>query len=203
MPYIGYTQIEYHSYSFTNARLITFKSTLINGCSNLTDLPCSLQMYINNYFFWTKFILIYHSSIVITMIYIWHRTVRLSACIIAFFIIVDIVYGSDRILVFDKIFHISSMICSTLVIIFFDLTMIMPLNFDDPLSIICGPDEPSADCYEFLRTSTSKRARFYRWIHKMKNQWNIEEEKLIATTIAAVITTIFCIIVVTYVLPLP
>jgi hypothetical protein len=113
VPYIDYTQIKYHSYSFTNARLITFKSTLTNGCSNLTDLPCSLQMYINDYFFWTQFILIYYSSIVITMIYIWHRTVRLSACIIAFFIIVDIVYGSDRILVFDEIFYISFMICFT------------------------------------------------------------------------------------------
>ncbi|CAF2856199.1 unnamed protein product [Rotaria sp. Silwood2] len=80
--------------------------------------------------------------------------------------------------------------------------MIMPLNVDDPLSILCSPDEPSIDCYEFLRTDTSKRARFYRWIHKMKNQWNIEEEKLIVTTIAAVITTIFCIIIVIYVLPL-
>jgi hypothetical protein len=194
VPYIHSIQIEYQTYSFTNARLITFKTTLITGCSNLTNLPCSLQMYINNYFFWTKFILIYYSSIVITMIYIWHRTVRLSACIFAFFVIVDIVFGSDRILAQDKILHISSMICSALVIAFFHLTMFMPLNFEDPLSIHCGPGEPSIDRVEFLQTNTSKRARFYRWIHRMKNQWNIEEEKLIVTTIVAVLTTSFCMI---------
>jgi hypothetical protein len=40
----------------------------------------------------------------------------------------------------------------------------------------------------------SKLARFYRWATEMKEQWNIEEEKLVITLIFAIITTIIIII---------
>ncbi|CAF0984433.1 unnamed protein product [Rotaria sordida] len=45
--YVESDRFEYASYSFTNVRLAELKTTLANGCSNLTDLPCSLQMNIN------------------------------------------------------------------------------------------------------------------------------------------------------------
>jgi hypothetical protein len=200
--YIQSYQLQYRSYSFTNARLITFKATLINGCSNLTDLPCSLQEYINDYFFWIKFSFIYFSLIIIAMIYTWHRTVRLTFCAFALCTIKIIVFGTNFILIFDKIFCVTVTLCVGLISTFFSVTAYMPPKFEDPLRVHCGPDVLSIDCYEFLQTDTSKRARFYRWVHKIKKQWNIDEEKLIITTIAGVVNGIFCIIFASYFAPL-
>ncbi|CAF4997072.1 unnamed protein product [Rotaria sp. Silwood1] len=67
-------------------------------------------------------------------------------------------------------------------------TACMPSIIQDPLSFLCGPDDLSIDRYEFLQHDTSIQVRFYRWIQKMKKQWNIEEEKLIVTTIVAIVT---------------
>jgi hypothetical protein len=68
---------EYASYSFINARFVDLKIILINNFSNFTNLPCSLQMQADVYFYWYKLLLLYHLSIVIGMIYTWHRTVSI------------------------------------------------------------------------------------------------------------------------------
>ncbi len=82
----------YAYYSFTHASLAELKTTLANGCSNLIDLPCSLQMNIAVYFFWSKFVILYYLSIIIMMTYTWHRTVHFSYCVIPFFVLADIIF---------------------------------------------------------------------------------------------------------------
>jgi hypothetical protein len=79
---VGY-HVKYESYFFTHDRLIELQLLLTNGCYTFTDLPCSLQMKINVYFLRIKFLLVYYSLIVISMIYTWHRTVSLLYCAIA------------------------------------------------------------------------------------------------------------------------
>ncbi len=198
--YISSYSNRYKSYSFTYARLAEFKRTLANGCSNLTDLPCSLQMDINIYFFWTKFMLIYYSSIIIAMIYIWHRTVRLFSCFFALFVMTVIIFGTNRILLSEQIVYISSMVCGGLFSVFSSFAIYIPHILKDPLSVLCGYHVPLDDRYEFLQNGTSKHARFYQWVKKLKKQWNIEEEKLIITAIAGIITSIIIIILSVYVL---
>ncbi len=78
--YVEIDRIQYASYSSTYFRLAELKTTITDSCSNLTNLPCSLQMHINIYFFWTKFILVYHSLIIIAMIYTWHLPVFCFIC---------------------------------------------------------------------------------------------------------------------------
>ena len=51
MIWFIYYCLPYGMYSFTNVRLAKLRTSLIDGCSNLTDLPCSLQMRID-VFFW-------------------------------------------------------------------------------------------------------------------------------------------------------
>ncbi|CAF5074363.1 unnamed protein product [Rotaria sp. Silwood1] len=145
--YVHYYLLKYKSYSFTNARLVAFETTLVNGCSNITDLPCSLQMYINVYFFRTKFALVYLYSIVIIMIYTWHQTIRLLSCIFALLVIIVIVFGTDLVLYFDEIFNASS----------------MPYYIEDPLGLLCTSHVSSSDRYEFLQNDISISTRFYRW----------------------------------------
>jgi hypothetical protein len=89
---VYYDNAMYAYYSFTHASLAELKTTLANGCSNLIDLPCSLQMNINVYFFWSKFVILYYLSIIIMMTYIWHRTVHFSHCVITFFVLADIIF---------------------------------------------------------------------------------------------------------------
>jgi hypothetical protein len=75
-------------------------------------------------------------------------------------------------------------------------------NVDDPLSVICGHNISSNDLHEFLLNDTSKRARFYRWTHKMKKKWNIKEEKLIISIIFIVMMSIASAIILHYILPI-
>jgi hypothetical protein len=42
----------------------------------------------------------------------------------------------------------------------------------------------------FLLNGHSKSARFYRWVKKIKKEWNIKEDKLIVTAIFCLIVTI-------------
>ena len=78
-------RVKYTSYSLTNPHLIDFKTILVSNCSNPTDLPCSLQIHIDAYFFLYKLLLLYNLSIVIGMTYTWHRTVRLFTFCLYFF----------------------------------------------------------------------------------------------------------------------
>lgn len=193
---------QYAPYSFTNVRLIEFRRTLVNGCSNLTDLPCSLQMDINVYFFWLRFILIYYSSIVIIQIYICHDTVRLLSCFSALSLIIIIIFRTDLILVhYNKIFRITSVVCGGIIWLIPMISVCLSRNQADPLSLLCASHVSPNDLYEFLQNDTSKCARFYRWAKKMMKQWNIEEEKFIINIFITGIISIVAIIVLIYALP--
>lgn len=179
-------------YSF-NARLFDIKTIPAAICSNLSDMPCSLQLNINISLLKIKFLLLYYLLIIIAMIYIWHRTVRFSYCVITFSIIADIIFRTDLVLYFDQINYITFKICIGLVMVFASLESFMPHNNPDPLLTFCeqitSPNYP----HEFLLDGHSKRARFYRWVKKIKKKWNVKEEKLIITAIAGVTASIFVI----------
>jgi hypothetical protein len=180
----------YPSTYFTYADLAKIKKFSASNCYNVTDLPCSLQTSINFYFILVKCLLVYYSSIIIGMIYVFHCTVRSSSCLLSLYIIIVIIFGTDFILFFDCIFSFIGGLFMPLLIMFMLLEVFLPHNVDDPLGKICGFNVSEGSLYEFLENDTSKSARFYRWVQKMKKQWNIKEEKLILTAIAVVITII-------------
>ena len=62
------------------------------------------------------------------------------------------------------------------------------------VNVLCGYDSPLNKRYEYLQNDTSTSPRFYRWAKKMNKRWNIEEEKLIMTTIVDIIISGICII---------
>jgi hypothetical protein len=192
--FVEHYRREYASYSFTHTGLVELQTSLIDNCSNLTDLPCSLQMHINVYFLSVKCVLLYYLSIVIGMAYTWHRTVRFSHCVYAFFIIAVIIFRTGLVFYFDRIVEITFITCVSLVQMFSALQALMPYNAHDPLRELCQritePNNPNG----FLLDGHSKRARFYRWAKKIKKQWNIEEEKLIVTAIAGIISFIIVIL---------
>ena len=83
---------------------------------------------------------------------------------------------------------------------FATLSVFIPHNLEDPLSVLCGYHVPMDYRYAFLQNDTSLCARFYRSAKKMKKQWNIEEEKLYVTTVVGIITSVIIIILCVYVL---
>jgi hypothetical protein len=189
-------------YFSTYARLAKLEKTSADNCSNLTDPLCSRQMRVDVYFFKVKMLIIYYSSIIISMVYTWHRTVRLLSSFFVLFVITVIVFGTDLILCFDQAVYVSTMVCLSLMVLFPSLMAYLAQNAEDPLSLLCGHNILSDNLYEFLLNDTSKRPRLYRWAKKMKQQWNIKEEKLIISIIAIIIISIVGTIVPVYVLPL-
>lgn len=191
----------YASYSFTNARLVELKTTLTNGCSNNITLPCFLQMHINTYFFWYKFLLFYRLSIVIIMTYAWHDTVRLSYCIDSFFVVADIVFRTDLIFHFDRTVYVISVACYFSVFLFSFLESIIPHNASDPLQTLCQRIMLPNKLDESFPYDDSICSRFYKWITKMKKRFNIEEEKIIFTFVVGIISiliSIFCLLLIGY-----
>jgi hypothetical protein len=189
--YIIYYDVTYVSYSFTRARLAELQLLMTDGCYNLTDLPCSLQMYINTYFLSNKCLLVYHSSIVIGMIYTMHHSVRLSHCIYAMSGVTFIIFSTNLVLYSDRIVLISTMVCGALVVMSGPLENLMPYDADDPLRVLCERMTLPNRFNGCLLTGHSKRARFYRWAKRMKTKWNIKDEKL---TINLIIGTIIVIV---------
>ena len=187
-------RFEYARYSFTHASLAELQTTLIDGCSNLTNLPCSLQMTIDVYFLWSKFLILYYLSIIIGMIYTWHRSVCFSHCVITFFIVSDILFHTHLFLYFDQIVLFTWFVCSLSLFMLFAMEHFMPHDSDDQLRTFCKrivlPDVLDENFFE----SSSKLARFYRWATKMKSQWNIQEEKLVFTFIHQLIVCIISMI---------
>ena len=90
-------------------------------------------MNINDYFFWSKIILVYYSWIIIHMVYTWHRTVRLSSCYFALFVITISIFGTDLSLYFDRIVVISPYACCTHIVLGASLEALIPHNADDQL----------------------------------------------------------------------
>jgi hypothetical protein len=189
MPYWG----EYRFYCFTHPRLIEFKTTRTNSCSNLINLPCSLQMYIDIYFFWSKFLLLYFLSIFIGTIYTWHRTVHFSHCVITLSVLADIIFRTDLVLYYDWIVAITPAFCLVFVGVFSVLEAFMPHISHDQLYTLCERLARPHTFDECLFDGHSKLARFYRWAMKMKRQWNIKEEKLIITSIVGMIASIILV----------
>ncbi len=194
---VGY-HVKYESYFFTHDRLIELQLLLTNGCYTFTDLPCSLQMKRNVYFLRIKFLLVYYSLIVISMIYTWHRTVSLLYCAIAMFIIIVISFGTNLILYSDNIVRISSLTCSGLVTLFVSLEGLMPYGVDDPLHVFRQRITYRNNRNNFSLDGQSRCTRFYHWVKAMKKQWNVKEDKLIITFIASVIGIVLGIIVGSY-----
>jgi hypothetical protein len=192
--HIKYHRFEYKLYSFANNLLIVFQTTFGNNSSDLTNFPGSTQMNINTYFFPTKLAMIYFSTIFIAMIYTWHQTVRLSYCFFALLLITIIICATDLVLISDNILPISQVVCCGLVASFSVLrTIYIPEKIEFTLRFLCESNVSLNDWYEFLQNDTSICARFYQWVKRTKKQWNIEE-KLIITTIVALITSTFTII---------
>lgn len=128
------------------------------------------------------------------MIYLWHQFIRLLSCIYAVLIIAIIVYGTDIILYFDQTFHISLMICVTFLVSSYFLAAALPPYINDPLSILCTLHVSSSDRSKFLQNDISISSRLYRLVHKIKKQWNIEEEKFIITAAILIILMIIGLI---------
>jgi hypothetical protein len=157
-------------YFSTHARLAKLQTTSIDGCSDLTDPDCFRQRSIYNFFFRVRLLIIYYSSIIIAMVYMWHRTVRLSWCFFVLLVVTVIVFCTDLIIYYDQVVYISSTICFFLVLHYPLLMAYLSENVDDPFSVICGHNISPNDLHEFLLNDTSKRARFYRWTNKMKKK---------------------------------
>lgn len=174
--------------------LFKFHISSFDDCVDLPDFPCSFRKNVNAYVFWTKFLVIYYSSIIIGTIYAWHRTVRLISCLLVLFIIAFVVIGTDLVLYCHRIVPTCYIVCGTLVFGFSGLAALMPHILQDPLSILCGHHIPLDRRCEYLQSGTSLNARFYRWMKRIKKQWNIQEEKLIISTAFGIITTMVCII---------
>lgn len=156
-------------------------------------------MNIHVYFFWTKFVLVYYSWIIIHIIYTWHRAVRLSSCYFVLFVITIFIFCTDLILYFDRIFAISSAVCLTQLALGIYLEALMPHNADDQLRELCERITLPKILNESLHNGHSKRARFYQWAKKMKKEWNIKEEKLIITAITNIIGNIVTISICSYI----
>jgi hypothetical protein len=181
---------EYLRYPRTHNHRAKLKPFLAGSCSNHTDLSCSFQAAINVYLLRIKLFLVYYSSMIIGMIYTWHRTVRLSSCLSSVYIIIIILFGTDLILYLEHIGFISFFICFHLFYMFLTLEALLPHDVENPLRFVCGYDVSLNNLDAFLQNDTSKRARFYRWVQKMKHQWNIKDEKLIITIFVVMTTTV-------------
>lgn len=185
-------RFEYAHYSFTHARLAELQTTLADGCSNLTDLPCSLQMSIDVYFLWSKFLILYYMSIIIGMIYTWHHSVCISHCVITLLIVSDILFHTNLFLYFDQVVLFSAFVCVQSIFLLLSTEGLMPHDSDDPLRTFCKKIVLPKVLGENFFESHSKLARFYRWAMKMKSHWNIQDEKLVFTLITEII---LCIII--------
>lgn len=188
-------------YFSTHARLLKLERTMAIDCSDPTNSVCSHQTRIYAHFFKVKMLITYYSAIIITMVYIWHRTVRLLACFLVLFLIVLIVFCTDLILYLDNAVYVSSMVCVSIIVSLSTLMAHLFQNIEDLLSVVCGQNVPSDDLYEFLLNDTSKRACFYRWTKKLKKKWHIEEEKLILSIITIVLSSIIAGFIAVHVLP--
>ncbi|UJR24108.1 hypothetical protein I4U23_027075 [Adineta vaga] len=185
-------------YFTTQARLAKLQTSSIDNCSDLTDPVCFRQTRINNHFFKVRLVIIFHSSLIIAMVYVWHRTVRLLSCFFVLFLITLILFGTDVIFYVDQPFVIRTVVCYCVILTFPSLIIYLSIDNEDPLSVLCGYDRLADGLHEFLQNDNSKRACFYRWAKKMMKVWNIEEEKLIISvifvTIVSVVATIIFII---------
>lgn len=190
--WIFHYRLKYKYYSFTNLRLAALRSTSGNRCSELTNLPCSLQMQIDIYFFWSKCLLLYFMSIIICMIYTWHRTVRGSHCIGAISILGDITFHTDLVVYFDGIVVVAPLVYFISFLTFTLVHTLMPNESPDPLLSFCKQIASSVDSNEILH-GRSQCARFYRWAKKMKQKWNIKQEKLVITLISGIVTNVLMI----------
>lgn len=184
---IAHHPAKYACYLFPNRRLTALRPASGNRCSDLTNLPCSLQMQIDIYFFWSKCLFLYFMSIIICMIYAWHRTVRCSHCIVTISILGDIIFHIDLVVYFDRIAVVAPFVCLISLLTFSILDDLMPNESPDPLLSFCKQIASPVESDEILN-GRSKCAQFYQWTKKMKQKWGIQEEKLIFTLISAIVT---------------
>ena len=175
----------YAYFSSINLRLAAFRPTLADVCSDLTSLSCSVLMDINAFCFWLQLFLLYFLSIIICMIYAWHCTMRGSHCIFALSIVGTLIFYTDLLLRFDRIVPVAPIVCLFSMKIFFLFEYLMPHQSPDPLLTLCERMASPIDSNEILH-GRSKCARFYQWAKRMKQEWGIQEEKLIFTLIVVI-----------------
>lgn len=192
--WILYYSGQYGRYSFANVRLAELRTSLINGCSNLTNLPCSLQMQIDVYFFLTKFLIFYFIAILIVAVYAWHRTVRFSHCVLALSIVADVIYRTPLVFYFDNLVFSVCVLSLQFFFAFSTIHGIMRYDSDDPMYTLCEDLIRPCMLDECFPSGSSILARFYRWMKRMKHHLGIEEEKLLVTFVIGIVAHSFMII---------
>lgn len=179
--------VQYRRYSLTNVRLVKLRASLNNGCSNLTDLPCSLQMQIGIYLFLTKFLILYLPSISIVGMYVWHHTVRFSYCVFVVSILADVVHRTPLILYFDELPFVMFGAFGQYFLVLATLHSAMLCDSDDTLYTFCEICMRPSTLDGHFPNDNSTCARFYRWMKTMKEQLGVEEEKLLIMLVVGIV----------------
>ena len=196
--YMRHSRVRDVFYSLKYGGLFKPQIYTFDDCVDLSAFPCYTRSDMNAYVFWTKFVVIYYLSIIVAMIYTWHRTIRLSSCLFVLLVSMIAIVRTELILYFNQIVPLCFMICFMLIFTFATLEMYVPHRFQDPLSVFCAYHSPPYQHCEYLKNDISRPARFYRWTKKMKKQWNIEDEKIFISTFVGIIVSVLCVILCVY-----
>ena len=104
----------------------------------------------------------------------------------------DVIFHTDIVPQFDELILVVPVLCFTCFLTFSCLEVSMPYKSSDPLLTLCKIIASPIDSNEILH-GRSNCARFYQWVKKMKQEWHIQEEKLIFTLISGIVTNVLTI----------
>ncbi|CAF3474693.1 unnamed protein product [Rotaria sp. Silwood2] len=108
----------------------------MNDSCNLSLLP-SLYINTNIDFYRDKLLFMFYTSILILLIYLWHRTARLITCLFLIIILLILTFATDILLYSDNIIIIADNVCIFLILTMITLELCMPHVCDDPLLWLC------------------------------------------------------------------
>lgn len=188
-----YYYCEYRKYCATTMSLVKVQASLINGCSNFTNLPCSLQMQIDVFFckqifdtllsvdsYCCNLRMASHSS----LLALCHCLLYSSRCYLSYSsgTLFSKPYFSHYLYIHGTSFRIRShteyVICEDFDDLWYTLceNAVHPLMLDE-----CFPD------------GNSRPARFYRLMKKIKQHTGIEEDKLLVTVVFGIVVNGFIV----------
>ncbi|CAM4803917.1 unnamed protein product [Rotaria magnacalcarata] len=175
---------KYVVYRSNLAVLAKLKSSLINNYCNLS-LPPSLYINTNVDFYRGKHSLMFYTSTLILLVYLWHRTVRLIPCLFLIIILSILTFSTNFLLYSDNIIIIADNVNIFLIFTMIALELCMPHICDDPLLWLCLAiyDTPAHYRDTDILEKNNKVKWIYERIKNMKSFWNIQEEKLFITAI--------------------
>ncbi|CAF4877361.1 unnamed protein product, partial [Rotaria sp. Silwood2] len=101
---------KYGVYRPNLAVLEKLRSSSMNDSCNLSLLP-SLYINTNIDFYRDKLLFMFYTSILILLIYLWHRTVRLIPCLFLIIILSILTFATDILLYSDNIIIIADNVC--------------------------------------------------------------------------------------------